>query len=493
MNAGFSVIEVLLASALFVLFSGQAVISVLSGLDNNRLGQENSLAVQYTSAGLEAVRSIRNQSFSSLVVNSATGVAKVGGVWTFSGANNTFGNFIRVITLEDVQRDSSGNIVASGGTVDAFSKKISVNTNWDFSSARSNSVPLTTYLSNWTRGNGNWTTPTYASTFDLTAANSGNAGANATSLAYRDGKVYLTRANSGGREFYIFDVSNPASPALLGQRDLTGTPNAVALRGNYAYVGSTADSEELQIIDISDPATIDAVGKLTTVNLTAANSSNGAANVNDLTVNGDYLLMARNAGSHFLVFDIGTNPATPGDPVGALALTSAPSAIASSGNYAYVATPDNTGELQVIDITSKTAPVSASVFNLNSGNEGANGVSIALDENDVLVGRAGSAAPELYIIDVSTPTAPSLTNTVEIGTTVNHIFYDEGLAYAFLATNAAASNIKMVNLDGVAAPAVVGTFNDNDDPAKLWYDFALNRLFTANSAGTAELEVLKPS
>jgi hypothetical protein len=115
-DSGFSVIEVLLAAALFIIFSSAIITAVLQGFDANRLGNEETIANEYSSEGIEAVRSIKNQAYSNIVNSAGTGVIRNGSnVWAFSGANNTFGKYTRVITVADVQRDGSGNIVAGGG------------------------------------------------------------------------------------------------------------------------------------------------------------------------------------------------------------------------------------------------------------------------------------------------------------------------------------------------------------------------------------------
>ncbi len=149
MKKSFSIIEIILAAALFVIFASGVIGVVLFGFDMNRLGGEQTIASQYASEGLEATRSIKNQNFSNLVNTLGTGISQVGGVWVFSGTNNTFDKYSRVISVSDVQRDLNGNIVVSGGIVDPLTKKITSTVTWNVSSNRNNSVVLTTYLTNW--------------------------------------------------------------------------------------------------------------------------------------------------------------------------------------------------------------------------------------------------------------------------------------------------------------------------------------------------------
>lgn len=150
MKKGFSIIEVILAAALFVIFASGTISVVLFGFDMNRLGGEQTIASQYASEGLEAVRSIRNQMYANLTNSTGTGVSRnASNVWTFSGINNIFDKYTRVINIGDVYRDGNGNITASGGTLDTDSKKITSTVTWNVSANRNNSVILTTYLTNW--------------------------------------------------------------------------------------------------------------------------------------------------------------------------------------------------------------------------------------------------------------------------------------------------------------------------------------------------------
>ncbi len=154
-RSGFSLIEVVLSAAIFVTFATGGVVAVVSALDNMRLGSEISIANQYTTEGMEAVRSIRNQSFSSvyaMVGGGNTGVAVNSGVWKFAGSSNQLASdtrFSRVISVQSVERDSSGNIVSSGGTLDANTVKVAVTTAWNLTAARPQSVVQTQYLTDW--------------------------------------------------------------------------------------------------------------------------------------------------------------------------------------------------------------------------------------------------------------------------------------------------------------------------------------------------------
>ena len=154
-QAGFSVIEIILAAALFMIIATGSITVILQGTDSNRLGEEQTVANQYAAEGIEAVRSIKNQGFGNLINSNGTGVVRSeNNVWAFDGANNQFGpsnKYTRILTVSDIQRDTNGNIVTSGGTTDLMTKKVSSTVSWNFTPGRTNSIELTSYLSDWRR------------------------------------------------------------------------------------------------------------------------------------------------------------------------------------------------------------------------------------------------------------------------------------------------------------------------------------------------------
>lgn len=166
---GFSVVEIILAAAIFLIFSSGAIFLILQGLDSNRLAEEETIAHQYATEGIEAVRSIRNQNYSSVANTAAIGIVRNGsGLWELSGTNNTFGKYTRVLSIESVGRDGSDTIMSSGGTPDPSTKKVTATVTWNVTPSRTNSVVLTTYLTNWEQAIAT-ATPTPTPTVSVTA------------------------------------------------------------------------------------------------------------------------------------------------------------------------------------------------------------------------------------------------------------------------------------------------------------------------------------
>lgn len=151
-ESGFSILEVILAAAIFVTFTTGTVLLIIQGFNSNRLGAEETIAAQYTAEGMEAHRSIKNQSFFFLVNSVGTGITRnASNVWAYSGALNQFqsNKYTRTLAVSDVTRDRSGSVIISGGFTDPNSKKVTASTAWSAGPNRNNSVDLTSYFTNW--------------------------------------------------------------------------------------------------------------------------------------------------------------------------------------------------------------------------------------------------------------------------------------------------------------------------------------------------------
>lgn len=83
---------------------------------------------------------------------------------------------------------------------------------------------------------------------------------NGKSLCFADNKLYLGRTLGGNHsdhhELHILDVSNSASPANLGSKDLATDLNDLRIKDYLAFLGTSDSNKEFQVWNISDPANI---------------------------------------------------------------------------------------------------------------------------------------------------------------------------------------------------------------------------------------------
>ncbi len=94
--------------------------------------------------------------------------------------------------------------------------------------------------------------PTMSSTYNASSNHDAN-GVFIDSSNY----VYFVRSSAGGGdEFFIVQVNNPnIAPTFIGSDNYSGgTMYEVVVSGNYAYVSTSSNSEELVVYDVSDKA-----------------------------------------------------------------------------------------------------------------------------------------------------------------------------------------------------------------------------------------------
>ena len=145
---GFSLVEIVLAIAIFMILAVVGITTILQSFSVNKLSSEQLFADLYAQEGIEAIRSIKNRGWSNLAVGTY-GLSSSTGVWAFSGNEDSRDKYTRQIIVSGVQRDVNGNIVASGGVIDVDTLKIDSEVNWNFSGPRNDTVKHSTFLTNF--------------------------------------------------------------------------------------------------------------------------------------------------------------------------------------------------------------------------------------------------------------------------------------------------------------------------------------------------------
>lgn len=132
-TSGLSLIEVLLAAALFAIVVTTFTGALLYGQESAVLAGARARAVLIASEGIEAVRSMRDSDFANLA-NGTHGLALMGGVWTLTGSSDVTDQFTRTITIADA------------GT---SRKSITSTVTWQQNAQRIGTVVLQTELTDW--------------------------------------------------------------------------------------------------------------------------------------------------------------------------------------------------------------------------------------------------------------------------------------------------------------------------------------------------------
>ena len=132
-RAGFSLVEVILASAIFVLLVTALVGAYLYGEESSASAGARARATMLAEEGLEAIRNIRDAGFANLT-DGTYGLSTAGNQWNLSGSQDTSDIFTRQITI---------------APVGAGRKSVTANVTWQQNPQRSGLVSLASRLTHW--------------------------------------------------------------------------------------------------------------------------------------------------------------------------------------------------------------------------------------------------------------------------------------------------------------------------------------------------------
>jgi len=209
--------------------------------------------------------------------------------------------------------------------------------------------------------------------------------------------LFVANDEIGGVQ--IVDISNPASPHILGSYDTPGQALRVDAVGERVYVADALSG--LHILDVSDPTTPTLLGSYTDVGaITGVQVDNSIAYVSDY-----YLGL--------LVLDVSNLSAT-----------------VLIGSYA---TPQQSWNLQLVDnkiyMTHYVPDVDPDLPN-----------------------------DELHIIDVSNPSAPTVVGTYTGLAAVQNLFVADGLAYV-----AQGNELKIIDISDPSSPNPISSYSVSGD------------------------------
>ncbi|MBI5135379.1 hypothetical protein HZA86_04080 [Candidatus Uhrbacteria bacterium] len=130
---GFSLIEAILASALFGLLVTGIVGTLAVGQQSAEFAGRRNRALFLAQETLEAARNLRDSDM-TLLLDGTYGLAIVNNQWTFSGSSDSVDGFTRALTIS---------------SIDANTKQITATVNWPQSIGRDGNVSIVTHMTNW--------------------------------------------------------------------------------------------------------------------------------------------------------------------------------------------------------------------------------------------------------------------------------------------------------------------------------------------------------
>lgn len=416
--------------------------ALLTAFSASREGKAQQAQRQSATALLKetevAVKAIKNNNWTTITgatVGSPYYPAISGtSTWTLTAGTETVNGFTRQVVINNVQRDTNGAIVASGGTVDPSTKQIVATISWTEPSA--SSLTSTLYF---TRSENMTYTETTETAFDAGTQtgtsvvetlgsgvtddgeiqlSTGGGGGNwcepeldvntldlpkngvATGISATLGNAYVgTGENSSGVSFAKVNVSvaDPPVPSLASTFDGYKT-NGVFGETNYGYLSTDSNSKHVVIMDLNSVVG----GKYTEVGYFDANTSNDATSV-FVSGNIGYVTV----GSTLRTFNLSAKTGSRAQ-LASVNLAGTGNKVIVSGNYAYVATSGSSGELQIIEVSNGGATLTVrGTVNVNGG-EGRDVYVNSTATRAYLATAASASQREMHIINIETKSAPTI-------------------------------------------------------------------------------------
>ncbi|MBT4384408.1 hypothetical protein HOD30_01525 [Candidatus Peregrinibacteria bacterium] len=166
-----------------------------------------------------------------------------------------------------------------------------------------------------------------------------------------------TSSNGRGCEFIIINIADPEAPFIESAIDLDGDVNDIYINGDFAYVATESNSNELEVIDISDkssPSVFPLGGFNTNSNDDGeAVWGNGSELYLGTQENGGACDLVTGDDCEFYILDIDADEDTP-PVIAGVEIDEDVWTIAASSTHAFAGVNVNGAEIQVIETATPT-------------------------------------------------------------------------------------------------------------------------------------------
>jgi len=422
-EGGQSLVEIILAMGLAAII----LPALLTGLVSSRQGKaqqaQRTQAVYLLNETADAIRSIREKGWASFAVNGVFHPVISGSSWTLAPGSTVADGLTQQVVIGNVNRDTSGAIVADGGLPDPSSKKIDIAISWGlpYMSTVSTTLFITRYLDNnsfiqttvadfnaginsgttvtntaggevtlGAGGAGNWCSPNLS----IAALDIPKQGV-ADTITVIDGHAFVgTGDNASGVSFANVSISNTNPPvaSIVGTFDGYKT-NGVYGDANYAYIATDNNHKEVVIIDLRSK---DESNKYSEIGFFDAPTDKKG---DQIWVSGNvgYLITEKKLYSFDLSSKNGSRQIL--DPDGVTVGDG--TRVVIVGSYAYVAIKGSSTEAQIVDVGNPSNMVIVGQVDLTGK-----------DAKDIFVNSTGTRAylvtskqdtqKEFFIINIET-------------------------------------------------------------------------------------------
>lgn len=474
MVEGFSILEIIIAFAVFILSLSAVILILFSTQSAFVATQTNNEALTKAHTMIEEARASSTEDFS--LVNPIAPFQD--GIYTES---------LRVSNL------------------DFFTKVATSTVTWQTNNNSNQSVELVTLFTDPKSASvgdtcnqtltGDWTHPKLLGSVDIGSNNIGTDVDVLNKIAY----VTADASDASKDDFYVVDVSNPnlTNLPILGSINTGPGLDAVTVFGKYAYVADVSTVNQLQIIDISTPSSPRVVASL---DITGP-SDTAVGNSIFYSAGKVYLGLTKSTGPEFYVIDV-SNPLQPVKKA-SFEIDSQINAITVKNNIAYLSVPDDpltpstSEQLKILDVSQADTGVISfvNIFAPNPSTMSGKSAYISKDGKTLYFGEGGANSAnkqEFFELNVVNPNSIVQTGSKYISTsrnvTVDAIIVRSNLA--FLWTSDSSQDFQIWDLNNLSSALPYASLNTLQTAAG-GMDCEGNLIY-ASQQGNIALQIIGP-
>jgi hypothetical protein len=472
----FSLIEALLAVALFSASASMMITTMISAQDSNLAAANLNKASLMAEEGLDAVKSIRNEFFTN-ITDGDYQIAITSGAYTLQPGIETIDTFTRQVTIDS-------------NALDTYHKRVTVEVTYPNRTGANRLVQAQTIITDWQRtistGTNTWISPI------ITIENDIDGNGDLRDLII-DGD-YLYGLRSTNDEIVVFDISDPAIVTELDSLSIDAGPYTMVKRDDFLYIASSANGQEVAVIDVSNPNNIKRVDEID-----LSKNNNNVDGV--LTDPSDNIYIAvRNYGRSSLPSKPKSTQqytlyAYDNSKPKKLSLESTYMQLGSKvkiynaeikDDYVFLGTNQSSKEIIVVDVSDIYNMTESHFIDL-PGNDDVSALKILGDL--MLIGTTDGYA---YIYSVANPASPVLISSITLTNKVHSIMKVED--YLLIAVEDGwTTKLEVYDMSNQSSPSFVSETDIRSDIKDIAYDPINNLLYLGTVNNTRELVQIEPS
>ena len=415
-QVGQSLVELLIAIGLTSILLPTFILSVVSSREGKAQQNQRIDAVVIMKSTEEIVRSVRNQGWSGFAVNGTFHPVQSGTKWALAAGADTVNGLARSVVISDVNRDTTGQIATSGGTLDPSTKQATVTLSWNtpLTTSMTSVMYLSRYMNNFAttqtltgdfsqqtvtiNTQADWCVPSLSiSSLDLPGQGITTAISADTTNSF-DYAYTTSGGNASGDSMDSVMITHTATPSATnnGIYDSYKTYGIYADTLNqYVYLTSDHPGVTVDIVQVANkPYT--SVG---TFNASGGGAGNSVYEGYNSSFGSDvgYVTVGSSLHTFNLSLKTGTRP-----QLDTASLPGTGKKVIVVGNYAYVAVASTTEQMDIFDISNPNNITLISKINVQNNQQGVDLFVNSTGTRAYLVTRqASTPTNDFFIIDTT--------------------------------------------------------------------------------------------